>query len=140
MILRVVGVDSKQSVALYPYGSVHDNEAYYQLRTEEFDIPAEIRPFVELPANTPKRQASFLREQSCTLESGEGAATCRTCIDATALDRLTSKVALIDYTEASANPLIRYWRWPSGARSAVCVPRDLDALTLLDHVSGLFVR
>jgi len=114
--------------------------AYYQLRTRALHVPAEPRPFVGLPANTPKRVVSFLREQGYILDTGETAAHCGTYIDAATLARLTSEVELINYIEASRGPLIRYWRWPSGAKSAMCVTGDLDALTLLDYASRLFVR
>jgi hypothetical protein len=114
--------------------------AYYQLRTRVLDVPAEPRPFVGLPANVPKRTVSFLREQGYILDTGETAALCATYIDSTTLAGLTSEVELIDYIEASTGPLVRYWRWPDAARSAMCVTGDLDALTLLDYASRLFVR
>jgi len=114
--------------------------AYYQLRTRILDLPAEPRPFVGLPADAPKRIVSFLREQGYILDTGETATLCATYIDAATLAGLTSEVELIDYIEASTGPLIRYWRWPNAARSAMCITGDLDALTLLDYVSRLFVR
>jgi len=114
--------------------------AYYQLRTRTLDVPAEPRPFVGLPANAPKRTVSFLREQGYILDIGETATRCATYIDAATLAGLTSEVELIDYIEASPGPLVRYWRWPGPARSAMCVTGDLDALTLLDYASRLFVR
>jgi len=114
--------------------------AYYQLRTRALHVPAEPRPFVGLPVNAPKRIVSFLREQGYILDTGETAARCGTYIDAATLAGLTSEVELINYIEASAGPLVRYWRWPNGAKSAMCVTGDLDALTLLDYASRLFVR
>jgi len=83
---------------------------------------------------------SFLREQGYILDTGETATRCATYIDAATLAGLRSEVELIDYIEASPGPLVRYWRWPDAARSAMCVTGDLDALTLLDYASRLFVR
>ena len=114
--------------------------AYYQLRNRALDLPAESRPFVGLPANAPKRIVSFLREQGYILDTGETATRCTTYIDAATLAGLTSEVELIGHIEASTGPLVRYWRWPGAARSAMCVTGDLDALTLLDYASRLFVR
>lgn len=114
--------------------------AYYQLRTRTLDVPAEPHPFVGLPANAPRRMVSFLCEQGYILDIGEMATRCATYIDATTLAGLISEVELIDYIEASPGPLIRYWRWPGAARSAMCVTGDLDALTLLDYASRLLVR
>ena len=114
--------------------------AYHQLSPRVLDVPVEPRPFVGLPANVPKRIVSFLREQGYILDTGETATLCATHIDAATLAKLTSEAALIDYIEASTGPLIRYWRWPNAARSAMCITGDLDALTLLDYASRLFVR
>lgn len=114
--------------------------AYYQLRTRVLDLPVEPRPFVGLPANAPKRVVSFLREQGYILDTGETATRCTIYIDTATLAGLTSEVELIDHIEASTGPLVRYWRWPGGAKSAMCVTGDLDALTLLDYASRLFVR
>jgi len=115
------------------------DRVYYQLRTKALHVPAEPRPFVELPANAPRRIVSFLREQGYILDTGETATRCGTYIDAATVAELTSELELINYIEASPGPLVRYWRWPGGARSAMCITGDLDALTLLDYVSRLFV-
>jgi hypothetical protein len=113
---------------------------YHQLGTKALHVPAEPRPFVGLPADAPRHVVSFLREQGYILGTGETATRCGTYIDAATLARLTSEVELVKTIEASAGPLVRYWRWPGGARSVMCVTGDLDALTLLDYASRLFVR
>ena len=114
--------------------------AYYQLRTRALHVPAEPRPFVGLSADVPKQVVSFLREQGYILDTSETATRCGTYIDAATLARLTTEVELINYIEASPGPLVRYWRWPGGAKSAMCVTGDLDALTLLDYALRLFAR
>jgi len=88
----------------------------------------------------PKQVVSFLREQGYILDTGETATRCGTYMDAATLARLTTEVELINYIEASPGPLVRYWRWPGGAKSAMCVTGDLDALTLLDYALRLFAR
>jgi len=47
---------------------------------------------------------------------------------------------LIETIEASPGPLVRYWRWPDGAKSALAVTGDMDALTLLDYAARLLAR
>jgi hypothetical protein len=95
---------------------------------------------VGLPADAPERVVFFLREQGYILDTGETATRCGTYIDAATLAGLTSEVELLHDIETSAGPLVRYWRWPDGAKSAMCVTGDLDALTLLDYIFRLFVR
>lgn len=113
---------------------------YYRLTTTNLDVPAEPRPFIGLPADAPEHVVTFLQEQGYILDTSETAARCRMYIDAATLAKLTSEVKLIDHIEASPGPLVRYWRWPNGAKSAMCISGDLDALTLLDYASRLFVR
>ena len=113
---------------------------YYRLGSRALQVPAEPRPFVGLPADAPKDVVSFLQEQGYVLDMDEAATRCGTYIDVATLASLTSKVELVNYIEASPGPLIRYWRWPDGAKSAMCVTGDLDALTLLDYGSRLFAR
>lgn len=111
---------------------------YKQLRTRELDLSGEILPFVGLPDGAPPRVVSFLREQGYILDIGETATRCATYIEAAVLAGLASDVELIELIEASPGPLVRYWRWPDGAKSALSITGDLDALTLLDYASRLF--
>lgn len=116
------------------------DHAYYQLRTRDLYVPADSRPFVGLVAHTPRHIVDFLQEQGYILDTGETATRCATYIDAATLVGLANEAELIDYIETSAGPLVRYWRWPGGAKSAICITGDLDALTLFDYASRLFVR
>ena len=46
----------------------------------------------------------------------------------------SDKRALIDFIEGSDAPLVRLWRWPNGARCAMSVTGDVDAMTMLDFL------
>jgi hypothetical protein len=113
---------------------------YRQLRARSLQVPAEPRPFLGLPANSPPRTVAFLREQGYILDMTETGPRCATYLDADVLDRLASDVELVNLIEGSAGPLIRYWRWPDGAKSSLSVTGDLDALTLWDFTARLFAR
>jgi hypothetical protein len=122
-------------------GSVEEWDGLYQqLRTNALQVPAEPRPFVGLAGDVPMGVVSFLREQGYIVDTGEMAARCGTYLDSAMLAQLTSEVELINHIEGATSPLVRYWRWPDGARSAMCATGDLDALSLVDYVSRLFVR
>lgn len=113
---------------------------YRRLEADSLRVPAEPRPFVGLPADAPERVVSFLRQQGYIVDTSDKARRCATYLDTATLATLTSQVELVGHIEASPGPLVRYWRWPNGARSALCVTGDLDALTLLDYASRLFAR
>jgi hypothetical protein len=41
---------------------------------------------------------------------------------------------LLAYIEETAQPLVRLGRWPNGARSALAITGDIDALTLWNYI------
>jgi hypothetical protein len=48
--------------------------------------------------------------------------------------------ALLAQIESTGCPLVRLGRWPNGARSALAVTGDIDALTLWDYGLRVFRR
>ena len=117
-------------------GQVWDG-AYTRLQSSILDVPADPRPFIGLVALAPEPVGSFLREQGYIVDTADTAVRCAIYLDASTLDGLT-QVQLVDHIEALPGPLVRYWRWPNGARSALCITGDLDALSLLDYAGRLF--
>jgi peptidoglycan/xylan/chitin deacetylase (PgdA/CDA1 family) len=113
---------------------------YRHLRAHTLEIPDETRPFLGLPANTPADTVTFLREQGYILDLSENAPRCATYLDASVLEQTTSQVELVSLIEDTTGPMIRYWRWPDGAKSCLSITGDLDALTLVDYTARLFVR
>jgi peptidoglycan/xylan/chitin deacetylase (PgdA/CDA1 family) len=93
-------------------------------------------PFVGV-RHDDRRVTQFLVDQGYLVESGERAGACSLVLDRDTLRRLPSEVALIDYIDSQNAPLVRYWRWPSGARSALSLSGDLDALALTDYLARL---
>ena len=120
-------------------GQVWDGDILLGCNRGSIDVPADPRPFVGLPASAPEPVVSFLREQGYIVDTTATAVRCAIYLDASTLDGLT-QVQLVDRIEASPGPLVRYWRWPDGAKSALCITGDLDALTLLDYAGRLFDR
>lgn len=113
---------------------------YRWIKEKAIEVPADPRPFVGLGPDVPPSIAAFLAEQGYTVETGDTAACCGTYIDGAKAKQLGSEVALVDYIETSTAPLVRYWRWPQGFKSAISITGDLDALSLLDYASRLFVK
>lgn len=110
------------------------------LRPRTVHVPLEPRPFLGLPAGAPAETVTFLREQGYILDLGPTAPRCAIYLDPALLQRLQSKVDLVNCIESMPGPLVRYWRWPDGARSCLSITGDLDALTLLDYAARFFVR
>lgn len=113
---------------------------YHRLQSNYLDISTNPRPFVGLASSVPERTISFLLDQGYILDSSESAKSCGIYLDHEILSRLPNEVGLVNYIESTVAPLVRYWRWPDGAKSALSITGDLDALTLLDYGSRLFIN
>jgi len=116
------------------------DDTYRQLTSATLDLPGGLRPFVGLPADAPEPVRAFLEEQGYVLDITEKATQCGIYLDYGALAQLANEVEFIRFIERSAAPLVKFGRWPDGAKSAMCITGDLDALTLIDYAAKLFVR
>lgn len=52
---------------------------------------------------------------------------------------MADPVSISDHVEGSGAPMVRLWRWPERAASALAVTGDLDAMSLGDY-AGRFYR
>ncbi len=113
---------------------------YFRLKTPILEAPIKPRPFIGVASDVPRSVVSFLQNQGYILDLNETAPQCAIYLDNSGFANTSTQVELINWIEQSEGPLVRYWRWPDGAKSALSVTGDLDALSLLDYVSRLFVR
>ena len=101
-------------------------------------VPAEPRPFVGVTDDVPEATRATLRELGFILETNpESVAECGVVINKHILDEHAHDVALVEHIEATTGPLVRFWPWPDGTRSALCFSGDLDALSLTDYAARL---
>ena len=114
-------------------------KAYHRLQSNVLEVSTNSRPFVGLGPNAPERTVSFLREQGYILDTGETARSCGIYLDNAVLMKQADEVELTNFIESSPAPLVRFWPWPDGAKSALSFTGDLDALSLMDYASRLFV-
>jgi hypothetical protein len=112
--------------------------SYRVLEGRTLRMRPDVRPFVGLSPDVPSGVAAFLRDQGYIVETGPDAAGCAIHLTAADLETFRDRVRLIEFIETSSAPLVRYWRWPEKARSALCVTGDLDALSLMDYVARVF--
>ncbi|NLG49695.1 MAG: polysaccharide deacetylase family protein [Chloroflexi bacterium] len=114
--------------------------SYHRVQGLTLDVPAQPRPLVGIADDVPAHMISFLADQGYILDTGPTARECSIFLDAATLSRLPNQVQIVNMIEQSQAPLVRYWRWPDGARSAVSITGDLDALSLVDYLSRLIVK
>jgi hypothetical protein len=113
---------------------------YFRLKPRTIKVPLEPRPFVGVSPSAPGQAVSFLQDQGYILDRGDSASRCTIYLADSDLRQMGTQVELIERIERSAGPLIRYGRWPNGAKSALSITGDLDALSLVDYLSRILAR
>ncbi len=90
------------------------------------------RPFIAVSRDSSPAMVSFLRQQGYIVEVSEEPHRYSYYFDAQ--DFIAGQQrALLAQIEQARRPLVRLGRWPAGARSALAVTGDIDALTLWDY-------
>ncbi len=99
----------------------------------EFEAEAERLPVVGVSRRTPRAVTRFLTEEGFATESSDHRGTYGAYVDVA--DGTWSEVSVLEAIDGGPGPLVRLWRWPDGARSALAVTGDIDALTLRDFMT-----
>lgn len=104
-------------------------------RTEApvFEASAERLPIVGISPRSPAAVRWFLAEEGFGTETSDRRERYGAYVDIG--DEPWSEAEMLDAIDAAPGPLVRVWRWPDGARSALAVSGDIDALTLRDFVT-----
>ena len=130
VLVRAVKVD----VPTVPWA-----DGYRQVQTMTFTVRAPLRPFVGLSPIASPALAGFLRQQGYIFEISEEGHRYPCYFDQTDFAAEHER-ALLAQIEEMDHPLVRLGCWPNGARSALAVTGDIDALTLWDYGLRLFGR
>jgi hypothetical protein len=105
---------------------------YQRVGRLNFSLRSIRRPFVGVSHSSSAWLVSFLRQQGYIVESAENDHTHEFYLDRPRFEQKDER-PLLAHIERSSFPLVRLGRWPNGARSALCVTGDIDALTLWDY-------
>jgi peptidoglycan/xylan/chitin deacetylase (PgdA/CDA1 family) len=94
-----------------------------------FTIDSVRMPVVGVSRRSPTAVRGFLTEEGFPVEIADDREAFGAYVD---VDEMWSESEVLSAVEAGPGPLVRIWRWPNGARSALAVTGDIDALTLQD--------
>jgi peptidoglycan/xylan/chitin deacetylase (PgdA/CDA1 family) len=130
ILARNVLVEAPTTPWTAPYNRILQNEWVFR---------AKRLPFIGISPNTPEDLATFLGQQGYFIERSGNVG-----LYAYYLDRKTfepeDERPLLKELEAGDWPLLRLARWPDGARSALAITGDIDALTLWDYGLRFLIR
>lgn len=96
------------------------------------------RPVIGVDDIAPAQAVAFLENEGYIVEKGVNPADCGLFLDGLDGFRDTDEKELYRRIEDSGAPLVKWWRWPDGARSALTVTGDIDSLTLQDFALRVY--
>jgi len=103
-------------------------------RSCRFEFQADVKPVVGVSRRCPPGVLGLLREEGLPVELEEERGRYGAYVDGDLGSGASpaNHVRILAHIEQSTGPLIRLWRWPRGARSALAVTGDVDAITIQD--------
>ncbi|MBL8055048.1 MAG: polysaccharide deacetylase family protein [Anaerolineales bacterium] len=104
-----------------------------------FELRAARRPCLGAAPQTAPALLDFLRQQGYVVEVAAERERYGLYLDRPSFSAEAQRPLLAEI-EAAAVPLVRLGRWPAGARSALAVTGDIDALTVWDYGLRLIER
>ena len=115
-------------------------DGYQQVEVLTFALRSPVRPFIGLSPDASPELADFLREQGYIVETSQEGQDYSWYFDWAGDFRLEHQRPLLAQIEGTIRPLVRLGRWPNGARSALSITGDIDAMTLWDYALRLVGR
>jgi len=107
---------------------------YQTVNNRNFVLESVRRPVIGVKPDSSPEAVQLLRNEGYIVELGERSGDYAIYLDDLEHFGTVNEKALSNKIEQSDAPLIRYWRWPNQARSAVSVTGDIDAITINDFI------
>ncbi|MFQ6055651.1 MAG: hypothetical protein ACE5J3_06690, partial [Methanosarcinales archaeon] len=106
---------------------------YKIINAKSFKIKSNYPPFIGVCPDAPEELVTFLREEGFYVDESTSKDKFKIYLD---IDNFNEeyKLSILQEIEKSDVPLIRIWRWPYCARSALSITGDIDAMTIWDYV------
>lgn len=104
-------------------------DGYRLVSKSEFELCSSTRPVIGVAPSVPYQTVKQLRDEGFMVEVSTTPGTYSIYLNDT---HGIQNDSLITAIEESGKPVIRLWRWPYGARSALSCTGDIDSITLID--------
>jgi peptidoglycan/xylan/chitin deacetylase (PgdA/CDA1 family) len=101
-----------------------------------FEVRTRVKPVVGVSSRSSEPVREFLREEGFPFEISDKKSEFGHFVDLPA--QQLDQVELLAELDSCPGPLVRVWRWPNRARSALAVTGDIDSLTLQDFALRLW--
>jgi len=105
---------------------------YVIAKARHFVLHSHVPPVLGIAQSTSEEYIDFLKAEGFKVRIGYNEDSCGMYLETDGEFKEESKRQILDTIEHTPGPLIRLWRWPMGARSALAITGDIDSITLLD--------
>jgi peptidoglycan/xylan/chitin deacetylase (PgdA/CDA1 family) len=114
------------------------SSGYQYTSARDFTVESHKYPVIGVAPDSSPKAITFLKHEGFVVEQSNQPDDYVIYLDDLADFRETNEKPLSEMIESSSAPLLRYWRWPNYARSALAITGDIDSITLIDFVYRLF--
>jgi peptidoglycan/xylan/chitin deacetylase (PgdA/CDA1 family) len=111
---------------------------YRSINTKDFLLESPVRPVIGVSPDSSPAALKFLKTEGFITEKSDQPDKYELYLDDLAEFTQADEKPLSERVEQSNIPVLRYWRWPGQARSALSITGDIDSVTLLDFVLRIF--
>ena len=113
---------------------------YLVIGERDFTLQSDRFPIIGLSLDFPMHAERYLKEEGWLYRKSPEKDLFSLHLQANEAIDFVNERRTGDFIESSKGPLLRFWRWPGGYRSALSVTGDIDCLTILDFFARLFKR
>jgi hypothetical protein len=108
--------------------------AYECVGSRDFTVESPVFPSVGVAPGSSQEAIRFLKTEGYPVEVSDAPAEHSLFLDGLADFGESDEKRLSEAIEQSDAGLVRFWRWPDGAQSALAVTGDIDSMTLIDFL------
>jgi peptidoglycan/xylan/chitin deacetylase (PgdA/CDA1 family) len=114
---------------------------YRRISGREFVVKSEgLKPCIGVHSQCSQELLKFLSDEGFPYEVSDNSAGYSLFLKDYEIFGRENELDLLRRIEESPNPIVRYWLWPDGKKSAFATSHDLDCVTLTDFVFRLLGR
>ncbi len=108
------------------------SDGYQRVDGTAVTVRSPVRPFIGLSPQADPKLSSFVQQQGYISETSEQAQNYECYLNQTHFAAEDQR-PLLARIENTVRTIVRLGRWPAGARSAMAISGDIDALTIWDY-------
>lgn len=111
---------------------------YNVVDTKDFVIESSNKPVIGISRKSSMALFDFLREEGYSVEISDNKDEYEIYFENVSNFAQKDAREILNTINNSSSPLVRYWRWPDKAKSALAITGDIDAITSTDFIIRAF--